>query len=325
MKNPKIAVNIPAFNEEKTIAQVIKQVPRTIPGVKKVSVIVIDDGSSDRTGDLARGVGGADKVARHTVNRGLGVAFRTGLEEALKLGADIIVTMDADGQFDPKDIPRLIQPIMEDKADVVTCSRFKDRAMVPKMPWVKKFGNSVFTKIVSFLTGKKFTDTQCGFRAYSREAALRATLFGKFTYSQEVLLDLSQKGMVIEEVACRVRGQREGQSKIVSHWYSYGAKALLIIMRAVRDYSPLKFFGIPGGIIFGAGLVTGLFMAAYWLLYTQTYPYTSLISVSALLLTIGFLMMAVALLADLSGRQRKIQEEILYRIKKKEFGNGKST
>ncbi|MFA4907577.1 MAG: glycosyltransferase [archaeon] len=316
-----VVVMIPAFNEEKSIGAVIKAIPRKI-GKARVKVLVVDDGSADKTATVSRKAG-ADRVVSHRTNKGLGTAFRTGLEESLKMGADVIVNIDADGQFNPRDIPKIANPVLGGKADVVTCSRFLDKRLEPEMPWVKKFGNGIFTSIINFFTKKKFTDTQCGFRAYSRETALRTILFGKFTYTQEVLLDLSQKGFRIIEVAAKVKGQRKGKSRIVSHWWDYGAKALIIIVRCLRDYKPLKFFGAIGIALFALGGISALFLLYRLLEFHKISPYLWVVYMDVVLIILGFLLMILALLADMMDRQRKIQEEILYRLKKAEIGKEK--
>ncbi len=313
----KLVVLIPAFNEEKTVSGVIRDIPRKIFGVGKVEVLVLDDGSTDKTVQRAKQAG-ASKVVSHPKNAGLGIAFRDGLWEALKMGADLIVNIDADGQFNPKDIPKLIAPILNGKADVTTCSRFKDKALEEKTPGIKRFGNRLFTKLVNFLTKSNFTDTQCGFRAYSREAALRMNLFGKFTYTQESLLDLINKGMRIEEVACRVAGQRDGESRVVKHWYSYGIKVLLIITRNFRDHKPLQFFGGLGILFAGAGIVYGAIQWIRSLTPGTDIPFWRII-LTFLLILVGALMIVLALIADMSGRHRKLQEETLYRLKKQEI------
>ena len=311
----KIAVVVPAYNEEKTIGSVIKAIPRDI--ADDVKVIVIDDGSTDNTVKVAK-ESGADKVVSHNTNKGLGIAFQTGIETALKTNADIIVNIDADGQFNPGDIPRLIRPIIEGKADMVTCSRFVDKNLEPDMPWLKKFGNRRFTNIVNRLADGNFTDTQCGFRAYSREAALRLTLFGRYTYTQEVFLDLARKGMKIMEIPCKVKGEREGESRLIKNVFSYGFKSLLIILRSYRDFQPLRFFGGIGLGMFTPGVVIALALAIRLLLIHRIYPYMSLVYVSLVLIIVGVLLIVLALVADMYVRQRDLQEEILYRLKKNE-------
>src|SRR3989344_8858110 len=203
----KLIIIIPAYNEEASIGSVIKRIPdltfkksesknlleKASPktNISETEVIVIDDGSNDNTGKIAKENGAI--VVSHVGNKGVGKAFRTGIEVALKRKADIIVNIDADGQFNPEDIPKLITPILNKESDFVTATRFKNGNLIGKMPFIKKLGNKAFTKLTSLLTGQRFTDTQCGFRAYSREAALRLNLYGKFTYTQEVFLDLANK------------------------------------------------------------------------------------------------------------------------------------
>jgi len=312
----KIVVMIPAYNEEQTIGDVIRGIPRDC--AERVEVLVIDDGSTDNTVEVSYRAG-ADKVISHNGNKGLGIAFSTGLTNALKMGADIIVNIDADGQFNPGDIPRLTKPIIEGEADMVTCSRFLDKGMIPKMPWIKKFGNNIVTKIVNFLIKQNYTDTQCGFRAYSKDAALKLTIFSGYTYTQEVFLDLINKNCIIKEIPCKVKGERNGKSRVVNNFFSYGVKVLIILIRTFRDNKPLEFFGSIGLITFSIGFVSGLFLIIRWFLYHVVSPYRSLVSLSALLLTLGFLLLFLALIADMSDRERKILEEILYRLRKNEL------
>jgi len=317
-KGKKLVVMIPCYNEEKTIAKLIKLIPRKIKGFSKVEVLVMNDGSKDNTVKLAKSVG-ANRIHSHFPNKGLGVNFRLGLEEALSMKADVVVNIDADLQFNPKDIPKIVEPIIDGKADVVTATRFKDPKLIPKMPAIKKFGNHFFTKIISLLLKQKFTDTQCGFRAYNKEACMRANLFGKFTYTQEVFLDLANKGMRIVEVPIKVKGEREGKSRIVKSWYSYGIKSMLIILRTVRDNHPLKFFGGIGLVLFVLGFIPGLFLFFRWMVKGVTSPYGSLVTVSGVLVILGFLMIVLGLIADMQDRQRKIEEEILYEQKKEKY------
>lgn len=311
MKINTLVVQIPAFNEEKTIGTVIKSIPRKIDGVNKVLVLVIDDGSSDNT-KIVSEKSGADFILSHSSNMGLGITFRDGINQALKMGADVVVNIDADGQFDSNDIKKLIVPIQENKAEMVTCSRFANEELVPKMPFIKYIGNKIFVKILNVLTSKNFTDTQCGFRAYSKECCLRMNLFGRFTYTHEVILDLANKGLTIVEIPCKVEAQRKGKSRIVKHWWHYSLNSLLIIGRAIRDYRPLLFFGTIGLFFASIGFVSLFFMLVTWIITGKTSPYTSLIGVGGTIFLFGFLILILAFLADLIGRQRKLQEEILY-------------
>lgn len=314
----KLVVIIPALNEEATIGAVVTGIPQQIPGIAAIEVVVIDDGSTDKTSTLARTAGA--QVVRHKRNLGLGAAFRTGIEEALRRGADIIVNMDSDGQFNPHDIPQLITLVQNGMADFVTASRFARPEYLPDMPALKLFGNRWMTRIINFLTAKNFTDVSCGFRAYSRDAALKLTLFGRFTYTQETFIDLSYKDISMAEVPLRVRGEREhGNSRIAGSLWRYGIKSATIIFRAARDYQPLYFFGIPGMCIFLGGVLSGLFLMVHYFQTGQTSPYRSLVQIAGILIIVGFLLLFISLLADMSHRSRVLIDEALYYARRQRF------
>jgi glycosyltransferase involved in cell wall biosynthesis len=315
----KLVVTIPALNEAATIARVVNGVPRKIRGFTDIEVIVLNDGSTDQTAAEATKAG-ALVVNMHN-RRGLGKVFQTGLERAMRRGADVIVNIDGDGQFNPADIDRLVQPILADEADFVTCTRFADPELKPVMPTVKYYGNRAVTRIINWVCGgTSFTDVSCGFRAFNREAAYRLTLFGRFTYTQETFIDLFSKGLRIAEVPLRVRGVREhGKSRVASSIFKYATNSLPIILRAMRDIQPLKFFGGIALMMFFPGLLIGLFVTGYYLRMQKTTPYTSLITVSAMLVTLSFLLGMLALLADMLGRHRKISEELLYLARRRTY------
>lgn len=313
----KLVVIIPAYNEEKAIAQVIQEIPKNIEGINELKVLVIDDGSTDKTAKVAKNAGAL--VVSHFKNEGLGVAFLTGIKEALKQGADIVVNIDADGQFDPQEIPKLIKPILEKKADMVAGTRFEDKTSEKQVPFIRRWGNKAFTLLINILTKQHFTDTQCGFRAYSREALLRLNLFGRFTYTQEVFLDLVNKGLKIEQVPIKVKYFKDRQAKISSSLFKYFIRTIIIILRTFRDYKPLIFFGIPGLTIFGAGIIFWLYSFIYWLIHHKTTPIRMYFFVGAALIVLGFLLTNLALIADMLKRLRQNQEEILYKLKKKEY------
>ncbi len=315
----KLVVTIPALNEEKTIGLVIEGVPKKIPGINEIEVIVVNDGSTDRTAEEAANAG-ALVVTLH--NRpGLGKVFGTGFERAMRRGADIIVNIDGDGQFDPADIAKLVQPIIDGEADFVTCSRFADPALRPTMPTVKYWGNKAVTSIINWVCGGTcFSDVSCGFRAFNREAAYRLTLFGRFTYTQETFIDLFGKGLRMAEVPLLVRGVREhGKSRIANSIVKYATNSLPIILRAMRDIQPLKFFGGIAGLLFVPGFLTGAFVTGWYLLNGKTTPFSNLIPISGVLITLAFLLFVLALLADMLGRHRKISEELLYLARRKMY------
>ena len=325
MKSPtahKLVIIIPALNEAATITDVLGGIPHDVPGVIAIEVIVVNDGSTDATASLAEAAGAV--VISHAHNLGLGAAFRTGLDAALGRGADIIVNMDSDGQFNPLDIPALIVPIQNGSADFVTATRFAKPEYLPDMPYIKLIGNRWMTRIINFLTAKNLTDVSCGFRAYSREAALRLTLFGKFTYTQETFIDLSFKNIRMAEMPLRVRGERQhGRSRVANNLWRYGTKSATIIFRAARDYQPIYFFGIPGIITLLFGVLAGLFLLVHFLQTGQTYPFRSLVQISGILIIIGFLLFFISLLADMQHRTRVLIDENLYYARKREFDRTK--
>src|SRR3989344_5996594 len=309
-KLKKMIVMIPAYNEEANIGKVIKEIPRKINDTGVVKILVLDDGSTDKTVEVAKKVG-ADYILTSHYNRGLGINFKRGINKALSLGADIIVNIDADGQFNPDDIYKLIRPILYNEAEMVTATRFLQPELTKNMPWIKKWGNKRFTNLINRITGQKFTDTQCGYRAYSREAALQLNLFGKFTYTQEVFIDLASKGLKIKEVPVEVIYHKERDSKISGNLRRYGFKSLGIIAKATRDTQPLTFFGLPATIIFSLGLIGGGASFIYWLLYNMTTPVRTLFNVSVFFMIFGVSLGILALIADMLKSIKRGQDEIL--------------
>lgn len=314
----KLVVIIPCLNEEKTIKRVIQNIPKSIPGVGGREIVVIDDGSTDKTAEIALSTGA--EVFSHPKNLGVGAAFKKGIELALEKKADIAVNIDADGQFDSKLITQLVAPIVNDEADFVTCSRFKDKNIIPDMPKTKIWGNKKMAQLVSYLTGQKFFDVSCGFRAYSKEALFNLNLFGKFTYTQESFLDLAFKGVRVKEIPLPVRGEREyGKSRVANNLFSYGVKSLKIIIETVRDYRPLEFFGFVGMIFILFAIVLAAFLGAHWLNTGSFTPYKSFGFVSGFFAAIGLIIIVLALVADMLDRIRLNQEKLLYHEKKRKY------
>ncbi|HLC38599.1 MAG TPA: glycosyltransferase family 2 protein [Patescibacteria group bacterium] len=314
----KLIVNIPALNEAENIAKVISQIPRKIKGINQVQVMVIDDGSTDKTVQVAKKAG-ADYVVSHPKNLGVGKAMRTAINQALKLKADIMVNIDADGQFSTSDIPRLIQPILDRQADFVTGSRFIDNRKIKNLSGAKLLGNKILAKFISWAIKKRVYDVSCGFRAFSREALLNLNLFGKFTYTQEMFLDLAAKDLEIGEVLIAVKYFKNRKSRIAKNLFNYGWQVFKIILRSFRDYQPLKFFGCVGMVLFLPGFLGGLSIFIRWLITHHVSPYVSYVYVSMLLMIVGFLLIVLALIAEMLFRLRLNQEKILYFEKKRYF------
>lgn len=307
----KVVVYLPALNEADSIGAVLDAIPTRIPGIDSIRVIVVDDGSTDDTGAIARRHGAS--VVRHSRNLGTGRTFVSGVSAGLQAGADIIVSMDADGQFRGEDIARLIAPILDGRADIALCTRFADRNLVGEMSWAKKTGNSLLTRAISWIAGRRFTDVSCGFRAMSREAALRVDIHSDYEYIHESLLNWSRVGLTIEEVALPVLAERAiGESRIMRSVLRYGLRSGPVLIRASRDYSPMKFFGMLSLAALAPAVLAGLLVTTHWLRTGETAPYTSLITISVGGVLLGLLLGAVALLADLIARLRFQLEEMLY-------------
>ncbi len=315
-----LVVVLPALNEERTIREVVRAIPRSINGIQRVSVAVVDDGSTDRTADYAQQAGA--HVVRHRRNMGVGAAFATGIETALRMGADVMVNMDSDGQFHPRYITSLLEPIVEGRSGFVTCTRFGDTALEPRMPWIKRRGNAWMAALINGIIRPEqpFTDVSCGFRAYTRETLLRMNLFGRFTYTQETFLDLAAKNIDMVEVPIPVRGVRKyGQSRVARSLWRYALQTSAIILRTVRDYRPLAFFGSIGGTTIGFGILQLAFVGQHWLRTGATSPWRSIIVTGGVTVVTGFLLVILALLADMQGRNRRILERILYHARKREY------
>ena len=253
-------VLIPAYNEEENIAEAVMSIPRKIMRVEKVEVLVVNDGSTDKTIDYAMN-GGADKIVSHKRNSGVGAAFMTGVRNAILMNADIVVTVDADSQFDSGQIPELIVPILNQQADVVIGSRFQNKKPA-NIPRIKFIGNNIFSKLVSWVVGQKFTDTQTGFRAYSKEALLNISVVNDFTYTQEVLIDLKFKRMRIVEVPVSVSYDDKRKSHVVKSIFGYSSRALSIIVRTLTFHRPVFSFGILGALLCGGGILAKLLTIA---------------------------------------------------------------
>lgn len=309
---------LPALDEAATVADVIGRIPTEVPGVTSLRVVVVDDGSTDDTAAVATEAGA--EVVRLGRHRGLGATFRAGLQAALAMGADVIVNIDADGQFDPRDIPKLVAPILDRRADMVTASRFADPALVPDMPWIRKWGNRRFSRLISRLTGEKLHDVSCGFRAYSRDAALHATLIGVHTYTHEVILDLAFRGFQILEVPVKVAGSRRvGTSRVAGDLWHYGWRSLFIILRAYRDYRPMSVFGTLSAVLLLLTLLTGSFVVVHYARTGGFSPYRFVAFAAAAFGFASLICYVTGLLAGMIDRLRILQEEQLFLQRKREY------
>jgi glycosyltransferase involved in cell wall biosynthesis len=244
---------------------------------------------------------------------GLAVSFRDGLDAALEDGADVVVNIDADLQYNPKEIPKLIKAIMEGEADLVLTDR--DVWKLPHMPLGKKIGNKIASWIVRLLTGFPVKDAQSGFRAFSREAALNLNILSDYTYVQETIIQAVFKKMKIVQVPCEFRA-REGRSRLISNIWSYAKRAGLTIVLTYVHYKPLKVFLSIGLLLILLGLILGFRVIIHFMTTGMVSPYIPTAILTAVLLIVGFQVVMMGLIADSINANRRVMEKILYLMKR---------
>ena len=311
----RLLVIMPALNEEVLIGGVIRRIPREIEGIDQVDVVVIDDGSTDNTAAVAREAG-ASVISLHS-NMGLGVAMQRGIDEAVRRGVDYAVNIDSDGQFDPADIPTLLESLILGEADFASASRFKDKDLVPQMPWVKRLGNWGMSRIVSVICGQSFADVSCGFRAYTRETMLQLVLSGSFTYTQESFILLAQRNLRIREIPLKVRGVREhGKSRVASNLFRYGYRTIGIIYSCVRDFTPAAVFNAATLVLIVLAGGFGAFFVGHRIVSGQFSPHIWAGFLSAFLFGVGMMTFWVGQVAEMIAGQRRLQERQLYLLRK---------
>jgi glycosyltransferase involved in cell wall biosynthesis len=308
----KLIIIIPSYNEEKSLRSVIEELPKTIPGIDDIQILVINDGSTDRTVDVAVQAG-AHKVLSHNHNMGLAKTFRDGLNTALEMGADIIVNTDADFQYKGTEIPKLIQPILEGRADIVLGDRQIDS--LDHMPRGNVWGNKLATIVTRWATGLPIQDAQTGFRAFSREAGMRMNLTGDYTYTQETLIQAANKHLKIEQIPVEFR-RREGSSRLISSIFRYARSAGITIFRSFGAYHPFIIFSSIGLGCILLGLIFGFKVIIHYFATGMVTPYLPSALLTTVLVIVGSLAILFGLLADMIRTQRMLSEEILYRLKK---------
>lgn len=249
-----------AYNEEKHIAKTIAEIPKKIKGIDKIELLVINDGSTDKTLEIAKKCG-VDRIISHKTNLGIGAAFMTGIRNCISMGADVVVSVDADGEANVDELPDLITPIINNQYDVVIGTRFL-KNIPSNYSKVHLIGNKFFTKLVSFAAGHKFSDTQTGYRAYSRSAIMNISVVNSFTYTQEVLLDLYFKGFRIGDVPISFVYRGSKESKVANNIFKYSFRALGIIARTLMFYRPIMMFGLFS-VFVGAVGISGKLLTGY--------------------------------------------------------------
>ena len=307
---------MPCFNEAETLGIALSALPRAVPGFDAVEWLIIDDGSEDKTVEVAK-ANGVDHVVRHAGNKGLATAFMTGLEACLHLGADVIVNTDADNQYNAADIPALTSPILQHRAEIVVGAR--PIATIEHFSPIKKALQRLGSWVVRTASKTDIPDAPSGFRAMSRAAAQRLMVFSEYTYTLETIIQAGQKNIAITSVPIRINEDLR-PSRLVKSIPSYIKRSIITIVRIFIIYRPFRFFGMAGAILFGLGFLIGLRFLWYYLNGDGDGHIQSLI-LASVMLGMGFQTLLVAFVADLLAANRKLLEDI--RFKAAGFSNNK--
>ncbi|MBN1316866.1 MAG: glycosyltransferase [Anaerolineales bacterium] len=312
----KLIIQIPCFNEANTLPAVLAEIPTTIPGIDIIETLVIDDGSSDDTVEVARRLG-VDHIVRHTTNKRLARAFQTGLDTCLKLGADIIVNTDGDNQYPGRFIPDLIAPVLQQEADVVVSDR-QTRSIEDFSP-LKKFLSSWGSWVVRKASGTCVADAPSGFRAYSREAALRLNVLTSYTYTLETIIQAGKKGLKIISVPIEVN-PKSRESRLIKNNWSYVKHSAATILRLYAFYEPLRsFLYISAPFFITGSILLGRFGYYYLIGERGVGRFLQSLFIGGISILIGVLIAILGILADISATNRQITEETLFWLKKRAF------
>jgi glycosyltransferase involved in cell wall biosynthesis len=307
----KLVIQIPAYNEEATIAKALAALPKSVPGFSAVETLVIDDGSTDATSERARAAG-AGRVVRLTTNRGLAEAFSVGLTEALGMGAGVIVNFDADLQYDPADIPALTAPVLEGRADFTIGDRGPGE--LAHFSPLKRLLQRAGSWVVRQASGVEVTDAVSGFRAVSAEAARKLNVFSKLTYTLETLIQAGYKGLRVVSVPVRAHPPVR-PSRLFTSTFKYVLLQGSNVLRITALYKPLKIFSIAGALFLLTGVALGLRFLGYYFFGANPGGHVQSLILAAVLVVVGFQTLLIALLADLVAINRRLLEEMKLREK----------
>jgi len=317
----KLVIQIPAFNEEAMLPRALASITRQVPGFSEVGVLVVDDGSTDRTAEVAR-EGGADRVVRLPAHRGLAAAFSTGLEEALAMGADVIVNFDADLQYDAGDIPALVEPILAGRADLVVGDR--GPGTLAHFSPGKRLLQRIGSWVVRQASGLEVTDAASGFRALSREAARSVNVFSRMTYTLETLIQAGSKDLRVASVRVRARPPAR-RSRLFTSVGKYVLVQGANVLRITALYKPLKIFSAAAAIFLFAGLALGVRFLFYYFFGENPGGHVQSLILAAVLIVVGAQTFLIALLADLVAINRTLLEELKLRETANAENRGQTT
>lgn len=308
----KLIIQIPCYNEAETLGTTLKTLPRKVEGFDVVEWLIVDDGCTDNTVEVAESHG-VDHVVSLNKNLGLARGFLAGIEACLKLGADVIVNTDADNQYNSRDIPRLVKPILERKADIVVGRRHIER--IKHFSATQKLLQKLGSWVVRIASKTEIPDAPSGFRAFSRNAAMQINVFNEYTYTLETIIQAGQKNMAITSVPVRTNESLR-PSRLSTSITSYVKRSVMTIIRIFIVYKPFLFFMTIGLLLFFTGFCLGLrFIYYVYIIKDGTSRIQSLI-LASILLGIGFQTILVAFLADLIAANRKLTEDVQYRLRK---------
>jgi glycosyltransferase involved in cell wall biosynthesis len=309
----KLIVQIPCFNEASTLPATLASLPRHIPGIDRIEILIVDDGSKDGTAQVARSAG-VHHIVRFPRNLGLAAAFTAGMEEALRQGADIIVNTDADNQYDAQDIPRLIEPLLAGRADLAVGDR--QVGTLPNFSPIKRRLQVFGSWVIGRASGLDTPDATSGFRALTRNAALRTFVLSGYSYTLETLIQAGACRMTVEYVPIRINPQTR-PSRLMRSIPHYIRKSTATILRAYTMYRPLRVFTALGTTLILLGTVPGIRFLYLYSIGQRVGHIQSLI-LAAILVIVGFQVLMIGLLADLLSCNRKLLEEVVYRVRKME-------
>ena len=310
----KLVIQIPCYNEETTLPTTIQDLPRELQGIDEVEVLVVDDGSVDRTAAVARDLG-VDHVVCMKQNQGLAYAFMAGLDAALEAGADIIVNTDADNQYRGEDIRKLIEPLLEGKADIAVGDR--GVATLKHFSPVKRLLQRWGSWVVERAAGIEIPDATSGFRAFTREAAMRLTVLSDYTYTLETLIQAGARRMAVTYVPIQTNPSTR-QSRLIQNTPTFLAISAVTILRFYAMYRPLRLFLSLGAVMIAGGVALGLRFLYYFIMGAGTGKVQSLI-LAAIMTIVGFQVCLIGLMADLVRLNRKMLEEAVYRVRRMEL------